>query len=109
MNILEQIGAVSGCVSRPLQCISGGFDAWFQALPAEWLVLGALVAGMLLGASLGWRGVLGVLSLGALIAYLNRRASVPTEDQYERPDARKPSKPVPKARPKSLINRKPPA
>lgn len=94
MSILDDLSAIGDCVSHPLRCASASFDTWFQALPGEWLLLGGLVAGMLLGAALGWRGVLAVLSLGALLAYLNRRPDDDYPHEGVRPGSKDAAPPI---------------
>jgi hypothetical protein len=84
------------CLLDPFGCAQRGFDTWLHSIPLGWLLLGAVVVGMLIGA---WLGKIGVFALiGAVLAavVLSRRGG--SDDVAENVDGEdaKPSHPKPK-------------
>lgn len=89
MSLLSDLAAAADCAAHPVRCASQSFDAWFQSLPGEWLLVGGLLAGMAIGAWLGWKGVLAIVTLGIGLAVMLRPKPVSTEQQYGEPEVRR--------------------
>lgn len=93
------------CLFNPIDCLTGNVAAWFASIPLAWLLLAALVAGMLLGAWLGKIGVALVLTAGVASLALRRRVSEADgamAENVDGPDAAPPvwpKKPKPKPKP----------
>lgn len=86
------------CLFNPIDCLTGNVAAWFASIPLAWLLLGALVAGMLLGAWLGKIGVGAVIAgvIGILLFWRQRGPAVLEEGDMDppvRPKKPKPAKP----------------
>ena len=81
------------CLFDPAGCLSSALTNLVATVPWEWTI-GALVAGTIVGASLGWLGVFA--SIAAVLAYFGGRSRVglSSEQQYPHPD----EKPAPKKR-----------
>ena len=87
------------CLFNPIDCATSSVAAWFHSIPLVWLLLCALVAGLLLGAWLGKIGV-GVVQasvVGILLFWRQRGPAVLEENDFDppaRPKKPKPSKPI---------------
>jgi len=92
VSLLSDLAAAADCAVHPVRCASESFDAWFQSLPGEWLLVGGLLAGMVIGAWLGWKVVLAIVTLGVGLVLFMRPKPVSTEEQYAVREVRKPRK-----------------
>lgn len=75
-----------GCLFNPAGCVSDAFNA----IPLEWLLGAAFVAGLVLGAALGrWAvaALLGVLGGAAVFRWMGEKP-ISTEEQYGHPEVR---------------------
>jgi hypothetical protein len=79
------------CVTNPIGCATGAASSWFSALPLEWVVGGALVAGLLVGAWLGRLAVAVLLAVGAALIFWRRSPADDSENvPADSPDAHVP-------------------
>lgn len=72
MSFFDKIGEALACVSAPVDCAVVGSLSWLDAQSAIWVLAFGLVAGMCLGAWLGWKGLAVLATGGALVFFLNR-------------------------------------
>ena len=102
MNPFAWIGEIAACVSDPFGCTM----LWLDTLPALSLILVSLVAGALLGAALGWKGLAIVGTLGGVVFFAGRQSAEPHENVSGK-DAAPSVRKVPKVRtkPKYLLDR----